>query len=147
MKDILTRLDCRTKRNSNGCWVWQGATNKGYGWIGVRGLQKLVHRIAWELLRGPIPKGYDVHHVCENRRCWNPAHLKLLTRKQHIRIHGSGEDYCPNGHEYTEANTYAYPSTGHRKCRTCTAEHLRAYRLTARYRAYRQTWHQRRRSS
>lgn len=37
-----------------------------------------AHRFAYELFVGPIPSGYDIDHVCRNRRCVNPAHLEAV---------------------------------------------------------------------
>jgi hypothetical protein len=46
------------KRGSDECWEWQAAKNKGgYGKLGQGGLTKLAHRVAWELVHGPIPSG------------------------------------------------------------------------------------------
>lgn len=56
------------------CWLWTGALDtKGYGRIGVkgRGAQR-AHRIAWELLVGPIPKGDGYHGNCLLHRCDEP---------------------------------------------------------------------------
>lgn len=35
--------------------------------------------------------------------------------------------HCPQGHEYTEANTYRKPCFGWRQCRACNREAVRAY--------------------
>lgn len=74
----------------NGCWLYTGAKQKGYGClqIGTHGKSKLIatHRLAWELLRGPIPEGMEVTHNCpggDNKACCNPAHLLLATHKEH----------------------------------------------------------------
>jgi hypothetical protein len=41
-----------------GYWHWTGALNsKGYGQVGVLGVSKSTHRVAYELLVGPIPDG------------------------------------------------------------------------------------------
>lgn len=55
---------------------------------------KLVmrHRWFWEHHNGPIPEGYEVNHLCKNRRCCNVGHLELLTNKDH-RIKDNGERY------------------------------------------------------
>src|SRR5215469_3393240 len=71
-------------RQCDGCHEWAGAimkggprTTGGYGQINVGGRATYAHRVAWELANGPIPKGAQVLHSCDNRRCVNVAHLRL----------------------------------------------------------------------
>jgi hypothetical protein len=60
------------------CWEWQGPRNaRGYGYGSVRSKTTFAHRIAWEIVNGPIPKGMVVRHSCDNPPCVNPAHLLL----------------------------------------------------------------------
>lgn len=72
---------------SNGCWLWNGATNtNGYGHFVRRkdGRQKktYAHRYVYSALVGPIPKGHEVHHSCYNRWCCAPAHLSTMTHAE-----------------------------------------------------------------
>lgn len=65
------------------CWVWTAATDSGgYGKIYVDGRYRLAHRLAWELIDGPVPSGMDLDHRCGNRACVNPGHLRVTTRSQ-----------------------------------------------------------------
>lgn len=49
--------------------------------------EKLVpaHRHYFESFKGPIPKGYDIDHLCRNECCVNPEHLEAVTRSTNTR--------------------------------------------------------------
>lgn len=72
--------------NDIGCLVWTAATNKdGYGVISIDGVVKNTHRIAYAALVGPIPAGMEIDHACCNRACWNPDHLRPMTKADNLR--------------------------------------------------------------
>lgn len=65
------------------CWIWTGCENTGgYGKMTYLGKQSLVHRVSFELAGGTIPEGMFIDHICSNRKCVNPDHLRIATRKQ-----------------------------------------------------------------
>lgn len=69
---------------SKGCWLWtrsRGGSNKQYG----KSNGRYVHRVAFELWIGPIPKGYEVCHHCDVPLCFNPVHLFVGTQLDNIR--------------------------------------------------------------
>jgi hypothetical protein len=107
------------------CWEWKGAISQGYGKMvhPVTGKDVLVHRVAWEHWRGPIPQGLTIDHLCCNTSCSNPRHLEVVTQKENVLRGRSGpaqnarKTHCKHGHEFTEENTYRWK--GQRHCRTC----------------------------
>ena len=74
-----------------GCWNWSGRVGrKGYGQFGNgRSRSTLVHKIAYEAIRGPVPDGLELDHLCRNRRCVNPDHLEPVTHRENV-LRGDG---------------------------------------------------------
>lgn len=75
---ILERVDV----DQNGCWLWRGAKQQGYGvfrWFGYRLRPQRAHRGAWEAWKGEIPADMLVLHRCDVPACCNPEHLFLGT--------------------------------------------------------------------
>src|SRR6478752_5165546 len=69
----------------NGCWEWVGSVRKndGYGRWSV-GKGTLAHRVIYEKMRGAVPKGLELDHLCRNRLCVNPDHLEPVTTRENI---------------------------------------------------------------
>ena len=67
-------------RKTDFCWEWTASQRSdGYGGFGLNGRAVLAHRLSWEWVNGPIPEGMQLDHLCHNRLCVNPGHLRLAT--------------------------------------------------------------------
>lgn len=135
MKTIESRFWAKVnKEGPDDCWDWQGGkNNKGYGYFWVEGkIITRVHRFAYQLLKGNIPKTMTLDHLCRNRSCVNPNHLEVVTMRINS-LRGVGASarnaratHCPKGHPYDLLNTHFYVN-GNRRCQTCNREYRRQH--------------------
>jgi len=81
------RLATGYREDEAGCHVWQRARNsRGYGVIWFDGRLHLAHRAAWLDTHGREPtQGLVIDHICENKACVNPDHLRELTNQQNLQ--------------------------------------------------------------
>lgn len=116
----------RHGRKNGDCIEWVGSTTRlGYGQYRTKDGNMLGHRMAYEILVGPIPKNAELHHTCENPLCFNTDHLRPLSRLEHWKVSPNNptarlarKTHCWRGHEFTPENTYISPK-GYRTCRAC----------------------------
>lgn len=113
------------------CWLWTASHIRGYGKWSKDGRSYLAHRSAYEQLRGEIPEGLQLDHLCRTTLCVNPWHLEPVTPAINTRRASPAQQtHCTNGHKYTPENTYMRPTagSGRRDCRACIRERVRTYR-------------------
>lgn len=114
---VAERAYTRCNVDDDGCWVSTYSTaSHGYAQIGwsttaaeqaagkPRSYGVLAHRASWTHVNGQVPIGMTLDHLCKNRRCVNPAHLRLLSNYENAR-RNTGDDWefgrCRNGHTDT----------------------------------------------
>jgi len=62
---------------SGACWQWTGASHMSYGIFRFNGSSRLAHRVAYAWENGDIPEGAQLDHMCHNRSCVNPEHIRF----------------------------------------------------------------------
>ena len=85
------RLWPRVQKGSpDECWPWTGGLNKdGYGRMQWDGKLQYVHRLAYIHTNGALPAGTEIDHICHNRACVKPSHLRAATYKQNAENRGN----------------------------------------------------------
>ena len=80
----------KVEKHKGGCWVWHGTelvsrgrTNYGFFYNGQKNC--LAHRFSYSLSCGPLSQSDQLHHLCKNTLCVNPAHLIVTTLADHKR--------------------------------------------------------------
>ena len=122
------------------CLTWTASkTATGYGRIRWQRETRYAHRVAYEVLVGPIPEGLTIDHLCRNRACVNVDHLEPVTQGENA-LRGTGpfainaaKTRCKRGHEFTEENTRV-SKAGNRNCVTCLAMTNETWNATRRAR-------------
>lgn len=122
----------RNIQKTETCWLWLNKPQAGgYGYTGAgwrknKGQTCLAHRAVYILIKGPIPDGMVLDHLCRNKICVNPDHLEPVTRKENTyrceyapATINLQKTHCINGHELSGANLRISKQTSERVCRAC----------------------------
>lgn len=105
------------------CWISTYSTGShGYAQIGWQNPDErhvvLAHRAAWENVNGQVPRGMTIDHLCKQRQCVNPEHLRVLPNYENAR-RTDGRDWplgqCVNGH----SNEHLADHGGRTHCTIC----------------------------
>lgn len=113
---------------SKGCWFWDGPVNRnGYSRTTIDGRTIVLHRLIYQIMKGPLTKKKVLDHLCRERRCCNPDHLQPVTVKENTRRGESGpgrnarKATCKRGHKLSGANVRIRKRAGgtERVCKAC----------------------------
>lgn len=84
MKRFWTKVDHRPTTDPR--WLWSACTNaKGYRLFWLDGAARLAHRVAYEMIIGPIPPSPHLDHLYRTRECVNPIHLEPVSIQENTR--------------------------------------------------------------
>lgn len=107
------------------CWIWKPAKDADYGNFFLSGKLRKAHRVSLIFEKIEIPNEMYVDHICRNRSCVKPGHLRVVTPKQNSTENcgdnahklNAKKTHCKFGHEFSDKNTSKRHGT--RYCKRC----------------------------
>jgi hypothetical protein len=126
LRRLWSKVD---KHCPNGCWIWTGSENgAGYGELRIEYKKHYAHRLVYEIMKGSIPKGFHLDHLCRTPCCVNPDHLEAVTPRENV-IRGislsaqrAKQTHCKLGHPLAVVR-----KSGRRGCRICIGAYNKNY--------------------
>lgn len=128
------------RRADSECWNWTGSVGTGgYGRFFNRCDRSAIraHRLSMAIAGRLVQDGeMVVDHICRNRLCVNPAHLRMVSSAVNVLV-GTGmtaanaqKTVCKLGHPLSGDNLVI--SRGARQCLTCRRMRNKAYKASRR---------------
>lgn len=145
LADLLAhRIVKSVERVRRGRWIcWESTKNvnkaTGYANIAVKINGKpdyyFRHRVMYVHYNGPFDPELTIDHLCENRACCNPKHLRVVPHAENVlrssrnpfALHAQQTE-CVNGHPLPERSL---KKAATRKCERCARENIKAARRRA----------------
>lgn len=124
---VSGRIEC----TEGGCWEWaRSARPDGYAMTVFNGKYRLVHRVSALFFHGLDidDRSQVVDHICRNRKCCNPSHLRVVTQQENVLADGSlavakaraDKTHCPKcGGDYTIYQPAWLKGKSVRRCLPC----------------------------
>lgn len=135
-ESIRSRFWRQVEVLENGCFSWVGRRSKGYGYFYASGITESAYRFAYLTMRGEIPKGLCLDHLCRRKECVNPWHLEIVTNRENT-LRGIGpaamnakKTHCIRGHELSGYNIVPIKKGNWmgRYCRICSVDEVKRWR-------------------
>ncbi len=114
----------------NGCWFYNYGLRNGYGQLKFHSKTIRAHHFSLFIYKGinfqKESKRMVTDHICNNRSCVNPEHLRIITNKENVlrgksfAAKNAKKTHCSLGHEFSELSIYRQKN-GSRACRFCFA--------------------------
>ena len=90
------------------CKLWQNYLDKdGYGTFYFRKKPRRAHRVSYFFVHGAIHDNMVIDHICKNRNCVEPTHLRIVTAKENslknsnsVGAVNARKTKCSNGHPF-----------------------------------------------
>lgn len=80
-----TAIFWKRVEKTDGCWNYTGPQDQyGYGRANINEKRHLAHRMSWFLAYGAWPTK-NLDHICRNRLCVRPEHLREVTQAQNMQ--------------------------------------------------------------
>jgi hypothetical protein len=85
MPNFINRKSYYTVNNLTRCWEWiKTLSHNGYARLWHDGRLTSASRYFYKNIKGDIPDGMQIDHLCKNRRCVNPEHLEPVSPLENI---------------------------------------------------------------
>lgn len=118
--ELPAHIERNIKIGPSGCWLWTRSKSRdGYGWASLNNKTHQAHRLVYTLVKGEVPCGMVLDHLCRQRHCVNPDHLEPVTTAENLRrstLTPLGMRTCVKGHDFVVIR-------GQRRCPVCLADY------------------------
>lgn len=124
--DVFKFLSLARVNQESQCWDFVKFSKSGYGYFRYKGRNINAHRVSYALFYGKAKKNLVIDHICMNKRCVNPDHLREVSvainnveNSVSATAKNKAKSMCKNGHNLSFENVFLYTDKKDRKHRLC----------------------------